>query len=581
MTGFSSLSLRIRVIILVLAAVVPTLGLGLWYTSELQSSSAARGQEEALRLVRKAASDQNQLIEATHQLLVILAQLPVVRGNEDAACSALFADLYRAYPMYAALGVVQLDGSPWCSSVPVTQAVSAADRTWFRRTVQTGHFAVGDYQIGRVTGKATVNIGQPVLDDAGKVQRVVFAAVDLDWLRSLLAEAELAPGSMLTVMDHDGTILARYPPPEPWTWTTPADLAILRSVATSAEGTTAFPGLNGSAHLQAFKTLAATPDADLLVYVDIPTEIAFAEVGQTLIRSRAGLVLVTAVAFAGALLAGNVFIVRPINALLGAAQRLGTGDLSARSGLPHGIGQLGQLARAFDTMAGSLEQGAAQLRSLLAKSISIQEEERARIARDMHDGVIQLITAARYELRAGKVAVESGSSAVAEQRLGATREVLDELEKEIRQAIYDLHPPLLDGAGLIPALRRYARSFGEFSGIACQVEVRGARAHLPAPLEIAVFRMVEEALQNAATHGEARKAKVTLKFRSALLEVTVQDDGAGFDYQRFMASRDSAHLGLISIRERSESLGGAMDVRSEAGHGTSVVFWLPLPPIES
>lgn len=581
MRRFPFASLRARLIMLVFLAVVPALGLILWHAGELRRAAAVQGQGEALRLVRLAASEQDLLVEGTRQLLVVLEQLPAVNGGEAAECSALFADLCRAYPVYANLGVVQLDGSAWCSAIPITQPVSAADRTWFKRAVQTRHFVVGDVQIGRVTGKLTVNFGYPVLDEDGQVRGVLFAALDLDWLNRLVAKGQLPPDSTLTVMDRDGTILARYPDAETWSRPTLPVLVILRAVQTGAEGIVEVPGPDGVTRLHAFKTLESTPEGDIHVIISIPTEVVFAEVGRMLTRSLAALGMVTALAFAAAWLGGSIFILRPVRALLGVTQRLRAGDLSARTVLRYGVEELSQLARAFHEMSAELEQGAAQRRLLLAKLVRIQDEERARIARDMHDGVLQLITAARYELRAAKIAVESGSPVTAQERFNATREVLDEMEKEIRQAIYDLHPPILDGRGLIPALRRYASSFRGFSGLSCEVKVKGAPMRLPSPVELGVFRMVEEALRNVATHGQARTASVTLDFRPTMLYVTVQDDGQGFDYEQVMTIRNAEHLGLISIRERSESFGGKMEVRSKPGHGTSVTFWLPIQAGES
>jgi signal transduction histidine kinase len=231
-----------------------------------------------------------------------------------------------------------------------------------------------------------------------------------------------------------------------------------------------------------------------------------------------------------------------------------------------------ELSRAEKEIAAKAE----QLRSLLAKTIRIQEEERARIARDMHDGVVQLITAVRYELQATKVAVGSGSTEAAHEKLHAAREMLEEMEREIRGAIYDLHPPMLDTVGLIPALEKYVSGFRDLSGIACHVQVAGVPCQLPPSTEVAIFRMVEEALHNVAAHAEAGTACVIVDFRPAMLYITVQDDGRGFNYQLWADSRDGKHLGLVGTQERVESLGGKMEVRSKPGHGTRVMFRLPV-----
>lgn len=231
-----------------------------------------------------------------------------------------------------------------------------------------------------------------------------------------------------------------------------------------------------------------------------------------------------------------------------------------------------ELSRAKDEIVSKAE----QLRSLLAKTIDLQEAERARIAHDMHDGVIQLVSAARFEPQATKANSGSGLAAAAEEKLDAAYQVLEEMEKEIRRAIYDLHPPILDGVGLAPALQKYIRSFHELSGVNCEMQVTGTPYRLPPATEIAVFRMVEQALQNIAAHANAERANVIMDYAPNLLCVSVQDNGLGFDYQQWTEERNDNHLGLLGMEERIENLGGKMEVRSAAGQGTRVMFQLPI-----
>lgn len=224
---------------------------------------------------------------------------------------------------------------------------------------------------------------------------------------------------------------------------------------------------------------------------------------------------------------------------------------------------------------------AEQLRALLTKTTRIQEEERARIARDMHDGIVQLITAARYELRAARVAAESGLAAGAQEKLQAAREVLDEIEREIRRAIYDLTPPVLNAKGLVPVLQKYTSNFQEVSGVTSQVQVIGTPLRLRPATERAVFRLVEEALHNVATHAGAKSASVILDFQPALLRVVVQDNGRGFNYEQWKKEPDDGHLGLLGMQERVASLGGEMEMSSTLGGGTCLTLRLPAQPDEA
>ena len=236
-----------------------------------------------------------------------------------------------------------------------------------------------------------------------------------------------------------------------------------------------------------------------------------------------------------------------------------------------------ELSRAKDEIALKAE----QLRSLWDKTTRLQEEERARIARDMHDGVIQLIAGARLELTATRVVAGSGLPPRASEKMDALWGILDEMEKELRRAIYDLQPPILDAVGLVPALQKHAVAFQKLSGITCQMQCTGAPYRLPPASEITVFRLVEECLHNVMSHARASTASVTLDFAPAMLCVTVQDNGEGFNYAEGRKNGSGKGLGLLGMRERVTSLRGKMEVSSAPGQGTRLVFRLPVAEAES
>jgi C4-dicarboxylate-specific signal transduction histidine kinase len=200
MARLSLSSLRIRLLLLVLLGVLPALGLTLYVSWEHERQARAAVQHDALRLAELAAADHQRLIEGARQLLAALARLPDVR-QASPACPRLFADLLTQYRSYANLGVADPTGHVVCSGVPLAGPASAADRAYFQRALTTRAFAVGEYQVGRITGRAAVNFGQPILDPAGHVTGVVFAALDLGWLNEFARRAAAPPGSTFTVVD--------------------------------------------------------------------------------------------------------------------------------------------------------------------------------------------------------------------------------------------------------------------------------------------------------------------------------------------------------------------------------------------
>jgi len=363
MPRFSFSSLRLRLVLLVLLAVIPALGLMLYTNLEQRRLETVQAQADAQRLARLASTQQQQLIEGVRQLLIALAQLPEVRSGDAAACTSLMTSLLKQYPLYANLGVIELDGNVFCSGVPLTSPINVADRIYFQHALETSGFSVGDYQIGRATGKATVNFGYPVLDDAGQPEAVAFVALDLAWLNRLATEAQLPPDSVFVVVDRLGTILVRYPDPEKWVGQTLPEAPVFKAILAQPGAQTAdVVGVDGIARLYAFAPLSSSAKSGVYVSIGLSKAVIFAEADRLLARNLIGLGLVTLLALMVAWVAGDLFILRRINALLSATRRLSAGDLSARTGVPPGAGELNQLAQAFDEMAAALEQREAERR---------------------------------------------------------------------------------------------------------------------------------------------------------------------------------------------------------------------------
>ncbi len=207
---------------------------------------------------------------------------------------------------------------------------------------------------------------------------------------------------------------------------------------------------------------------------------------------------------------------------------------------------------------------------LLRQLISAQEEERKRIARELHDETSQALTSLAIGLEA---AVATVPLACEDMRPKLKRmqslalATLDEIEK----VIYELRPSLLDDLGLIAAVRWYAESRFEVTGTNVNVEVTGPERKLPVQMETDLFRIIQEAVNNIARHAEAETASITLGFRDDRFTAHIEDDGQGFDYEQVMSSREGQRgLGLLGMKERVELLGGILSINSRPGLGTEI-----------
>jgi putative nucleotidyltransferase with HDIG domain len=250
----------------------------------------------------------------------------------------------------------------------MARPVNSADRGYFRRAMGLKRFAIGEYQIGRVSGKAAINFAYPVLDAGGQVRAVVFAAVDLGWLNRLAATAALPSGTTLTLVDRRGTVLARYPDPDRWVGRPAPQSAITIRMLAERAGAAEARDMDGVPRLYGFTRVRTTDEAgDVYLGVGMPTAAAYAEANRQFVRILLTLGIVGLLTLIVAWLGGSRYILRPVNAVVAAARRLAAGDLSARTGMPAGRGELGQLMRTFDEMAGALEQQTSQLQRQLKR----------------------------------------------------------------------------------------------------------------------------------------------------------------------------------------------------------------------
>ncbi|HEX9032135.1 MAG TPA: PAS domain-containing sensor histidine kinase [Streptosporangiaceae bacterium] len=204
-----------------------------------------------------------------------------------------------------------------------------------------------------------------------------------------------------------------------------------------------------------------------------------------------------------------------------------------------------------------------------------QEEERQRIARDLHDEPLQLIVRlARSIERCG----DSGSlPAVLAGDLADARDQTLDLAARIRDVVRGLRPPALAQLGLIAALRGFLVSISEVSGLDTRLDVVGGEARMPVDFELGAFRIVQEAVNNTVRHAGADQLRVTITLAAGELRLRVADNGCGFDPGALTQQPRADRLGLLGMRERVSLLGGTLTVRSTPGEGTLVDVTLPVP----
>ncbi|MEE9399596.1 MAG: histidine kinase [Dehalococcoidales bacterium] len=290
-------------------------------------------------------------------------------------------------------------------------------------------------------------------------------------------------------------------------------------------------------------------------------------------------------------------VVKPMSGLVTSARRIARGDLSARVEVRRDD-EVGVVARSFNEMAEQVEQHALALEDskkeleqrvqertqqlekivgvrgqLLEKLISAQEEERHRVARELHDEVGQALSAIMMDL-ARAIDGLPGEATEAKQRLLQSRSLAVQTLAELRKLIYDLRPEVLDHLGLVPALRSYIKSRLEDKNIKVRLSVSGLKGRLPSRIEVTLFRIIQETTTNVIRHSSASTVNIQVAIINSLVTVTIEDDGKGFDVEAVLQASES--WGLRGIRERIAVVGGQLNIESESGQGTRIQFKIPL-----
>jgi signal transduction histidine kinase len=442
---------------------------------------------------------------------------------------------------------------------------------------------ISDLVSGNATAGPDLYIVSPLRSVSGQLIGLVAGTIDPSRpeLRGLIPGFDLGQGMIVDIVDGEGTIIA--------------------STDTSRE----LGPFQDSEHGLATSAPLNVSGVSWRVAVSQPNSAAFAP-AQTLGTSflLAGLGSVVLVFFLSLGMARS--LVDPVRRLNKAAQIISGGNLDQP--VPSlGSDEIGELSRSFDTMRAELqrslneisewnreleariEERTRQLQAsykeiaekdamrthLLQKVLLAQEEERRRVARELHDETTQSILGISMRLEAAAALPASEVDKI-KALLNDVRNLAVTTLDSVHKIIFDLRPSVLDDLGLLSAMRWYAQNRLEPLGVKTRLEVTGEERPLPPEIEITLFRVAQEAMTNIARHAEAKQVLITVEFQDGTISFEVEDDGRGFDPAVRVAHPAGLGVGLMGMRERVELIGGKFELDSRPHGGTHIRVEVPL-----
>ena len=580
------LSLRNRLILFAAACLLPLLVV----IAAILAEAANAGREQVLDAQAATSEVVASVLAATltdnQKVLQELASINAVRGMEVDKATDAIDQFSRAHPnLY---GIFLLD--PQANLVastgldPAQFQLHSAFAAAVDRSLNLGEPGVST-ALTAPDETRVIALTMPVRarDQAeGDPIGVIGSLLSVERLGA--AVTPFARGDTLIAVVADGQVVATQ-------GADPAVAALASStvppLSMSSPGNLSYVDETG---MERFAVYTPVPGSTWGVLVSHPSPAAYAANRAMISRSIAAVAAAALVTLALGALAAEL-LARPVRELGAQAGALAAGDYTPREPVQGGsadiaaIGAaLGVVASRFRDQVRALEEArdagasqAGQLRDLNRRTVRLQEDERRRIASDIHDAVSPLITGALYQARALRLGPPDDpgrSVARRDSTLDNVGELLSQAMEELHGVVFALRPPDLDDIGVVAAIERYIAQV-QRSGLTVHLEAEADPPALTPEVRLAIYRIVQEALHNALRHASADEAIVRFETSDDALRVTIRDNGAGFNPQ--LATRPTA-LGLLSMRERAAAIGATFSVMSRPGDGTTVTIERRLEP---
>lgn len=364
-TARRGFTLQQRLTLIAVLITLPFLGHALWAAWHQRNNDREDYIENARVAARLVVAEVSQAMTHTHQLLALFAAAVDHRRPLRSLCEPLLRKMVEQQPIYYQAVVAEPGGRIICGVNPVPAGSTIADREYFQRAMTTRAFTTSGLLYSRTTGKRTIAAGYPILDPEGRVRGALAVSLNLDWLQQRFAGLQLPEGTIISLIDNAGTIVAQYPPTAGTIGHPVPDLEPFLAAATARkEGIIDTIGRDVVERVVAFARIDGDTGNPAYIRIGIASANIEKDAREILVSGLATFAFVLLMAGALAWFAARSLVIAPVRKLIDATQHMGIGDLRLRTGLADDDSEIGRLAGAFDDMAARLQRSVRALRAL-------------------------------------------------------------------------------------------------------------------------------------------------------------------------------------------------------------------------
>ena len=511
----------------------------------------------ALRVSRAAGARLVGLRSDSLALLQHMATRPAIQHFDTQPCDSLFP-VVDFFPQYVNLFLLAADGRLLCSADlqdPDDRLMSDAALRWLQDQSKPGRSQTGALTIHQTAGRWVSTLSVPVRSASGARATLTLVA-----LPEIVEKEALPAEAVITITSRDGIILARSADYALWAG---RNARRPNGVRPPNEGTREATGIDGISRQYGFTYF---PELGWYISVGIPNVELMQPVRRLYVKGLVFGLLVILVAVGVALILSRR-VERPINELAAGASAVARGSYEKVESPQRSPLEIAMLADAFNEMVESRAESERRLKALSERLLAAQEDERARIARAIHDDLGQSLTALKMDL-VGLLDKNNIRPSPIRERVERT---LDNTVSTVQQIAKELRPSTLDDLGLVATLQAEVRLFEERTGIECELSLP-AQLNLGDVSSTALYRIIQEALTNVVRHSNASRVEIRMREAGGEVFVEIRDDGRGITLDEVSSP---ASLGLMGIRERAAMIGGTAAFEGVAGRGTVVSVRIP------